>query len=46
MKIFSVIVMVMGNALKVKQSVLFFVDLGHKRTNTCKGQRLPAHTKY
>jgi hypothetical protein len=43
MKIFSVMIMVMRYTLKVKKSVLFFVGMGHQRTNTCKGKRLPAH---
>ncbi len=43
MKVFGVVVMMMGNTLEVKQLVLLLLFVGHNRTETCKGQRLPAH---
>ena len=42
MKVFSVFVMVVGNALEVKQLMLFLLFMRHKRTKACEGQRLPA----
>ena len=45
MKVIRMIIMVMGNALKVQQLVLFLLFMRHKRTKTCEGQRLPAHAK-
>ena len=45
MKVFSVFVMVVGNALEVKQLMLFLLFMRHKRTKACEGQRLPAHAK-
>ena len=45
MKALSVFVMVMGDALEVKQFVMFLVFMSRKRTKACRGQRLPAHAK-
>ncbi len=45
MKVFGVVVMMMSNTLEVKQLVLLLLFLGHKRTSSRKGQRLPAHAK-
>ena len=45
MKVIRMIIMVMGNTLKVQQLVLFLLFMRHKRTKTCEGQRLPAHAK-
>jgi len=39
------IIMVMGNTLEVKKFVLLLLFMRHKRTNACKGQRLPAHAE-
>ncbi len=45
MRVPSVFVMVVGDALEVKQFVMLLVFMSHKRTKACKGQRLPAHAK-
>jgi hypothetical protein len=45
MKVISMIIMVMGNTLKVQHLVLFLLFMRHKHAKACEGQRLPAHAK-
>ena len=45
MKVISMVIMVMGNTLKVKQLVLLLIFVRYKRTKAREGQRLPAHAK-
>ena len=45
MKVFRMIIMVMGNTLEMEQLMLFMLFMRHKRIKACKGQRLPAHAK-
>ena len=45
MKVLRMVIMVMGNTLKVEQLMLFMLFMRHKRIKACKGQRLPAHAK-
>jgi hypothetical protein len=45
MKVISMVIMVMGNTLKVKQLVLLLLFVRYKRTKAREGQRLPAHAK-
>jgi len=42
MKAVAMFIVMVGDAFKMQEFVLFLIFMSHKRTEACKSQRLPA----
>lgn len=45
MKAIAMFIVMVGDALKMQEFVLFLIFMSHKRTEACKSQRLPAQAQ-